>query len=77
MKLESMEPITENKGKVVILSETEPENLAGITGADVEGLADDYIIAIGSAIVTPSKTYIAFEDGNFKVTGSAAVPIGG
>lgn len=77
MVLESLEPITEDRGKAVILSDDTPSTLTNITGSDVDGLPDDYILAVGSAIVTPDGTFIAYEDGQFSATGAAAVPIGG
>lgn len=50
--------------RAVILSESAPASLS-LTGADVDGLNDDVIIAAGSVIITPSSNYIAFEDGVF------------
>lgn len=47
-----------------IVSKTEPESLT-VTGADVDGLEPGNVIAAGSVLMTPSKTYIAFEDGVF------------
>lgn len=64
MKLESLEPITAARGKAVILSDNTPASL-NITGADVDGLASDYVFAQGSILITPSANYIAFEDGVF------------
>ena len=64
MKAVSVEWVDVNKGIVLVVSSTTPASLT-ITGADVEGLKDDYVLAAGSVIVTPSKNYIAFEDGVF------------
>lgn len=50
--------------QVVLLSATTPASLS-VTGADVEGLNADDVIATGSVLITPSKNYIAFEDGVF------------
>lgn len=36
-----------------------------LTGADVEGMNDDDLIAAGSIICTPTANYIAYEDGMF------------
>ena len=58
-----------NKGIVLVVSPTEPTS-ANITGADVDGLPDDFVLAAGSVIVTPSANYIAFEDGIFTAKGS-------
>ena len=54
--------------RVVLLSSEIPESLE-ITGADVEGLNDDDIIAAGSVLITPEANYIAFEDGVFTQKG--------
>lgn len=64
MKAVSTDWVEVGKGIVTIVSSTEPESLT-ITGADVEGLPDDCVIAAGSVIVTPDKNYLAFEDGQF------------
>lgn len=64
MKLESLEPITATRGKAVILSDSTPASL-NITGADVDGLANDFVLAQGSILITPGANYIAFEDGVF------------
>lgn len=50
--------------RAVILSGTAPSSLT-LTGADVDGLGDDDILAVGSVIITPEKNYIAFTDGVF------------
>ena len=52
------------KGQVTILSENAPASLT-ITGADVDGLPDDYTLAAGSKLITATKDYIAFTDGEF------------
>ena len=64
MKAVSVEWVDVNKGIVLVVSSTTPASLT-ITGADVDGLKDDYVLAAGSVLVTPSKNYIAFEDGVF------------
>lgn len=48
----------------VILADQTPDSLE-ISGADVDGLNDDAVIAAGSVLITPSENYIAFEDGVF------------
>lgn len=58
---------TETK-RVVLLSSETPASLE-ITGADVEGLNDDDVIAAGSVLITPGANYIAFEDGVFTQKG--------
>ena len=68
MKAVSVEWVDVNKGIVLVVSPTEPSSLT-ITGADVEGLKDDYVLAAGSVIVTPNKNYIAFADGTFTEKG--------
>lgn len=65
MRAVSTEFVGENKGIVLVVSAEEPASLS-ITGADVDGLMDDYVLAAGSVIVTPSKNYIAFEDGDIR-----------
>lgn len=64
MKAINIEVIDEDKGIVLTVSSTTPASLT-ITGADVDGLPSDYVLATGSVIVTPEKNYIAFEDGVF------------
>lgn len=54
---------TETKRVVLVYNGT-PSSLS-ITGADVPALNDDDVIAAGSVLFTPSKNYIAFEDGTF------------
>lgn len=53
-----------NKAVALIVSQEEPVSL-NITGADVDGLPDDCVIAAGSMLVSPTANYIAFEDGVF------------
>jgi len=60
----SIEFVDVKKGRVTVLSSTTPASLT-ITGADVDGLPDDYVLAAGSVLVTPDKNYIAFADGVF------------
>ena len=50
--------------RCILLSSETPESLQ-ITGADVDGLNDDDIIAAGSVLITPTANFIAFEDGVF------------
>lgn len=69
MKAIHIDVLEPEKGIVLMVSPTEPANLT-ITGADVEGLTDDYILAAGSVLVTPGANYIAFEDGVFTAKGS-------
>lgn len=64
MKAINIEVIDEGKGIVLTVSSTTPASLT-ISGADVDGLPSDYVLAAGSVIVTPEKNYIAFEDGVF------------
>ena len=54
--------------RAVILSEDTPNSLE-ITGADVDGLGDDDVLAAGSVLITPDKNYIAFEEGVFTEKG--------
>lgn len=58
----------ERRYLVTIMSDSTPASLA-ITGADVEGMEDGDIIATGSQIITPTDTYLAFEDGQFTIRG--------
>lgn len=62
--------------KVVIVSTEEPAQL-DITGADVDGMADDAGIAAGSVLITPDSNYIAFEDGVFGLKSSSGGGGGG
>lgn len=50
---------TEKSGVVRILTEDTPASL-DIDGSDVSGLPDDYVIEVGSMIVTPDADYICF-----------------
>ena len=59
---------SERRYLVTIMSDSTPASLA-ITGADVEGMEDGDIIATGSQIITPTDTYLAFEDGQFTIRG--------
>lgn len=54
--------------QVTLVSEAEPTSLQ-LTGADVEGMDDTDIIAVGSVLMTPVSKYIAFEDGVFTQKG--------
>lgn len=56
--------VDENKGIVTIVSADTPASL-NITGVDVEGLPDDFILAAGSVIITPTTNYVAFGEGEF------------
>lgn len=53
------------KKVVCILVCTETPASLEITGADVNGLAADIVIAAGSVLLAPETNYIAFEDGTF------------
>lgn len=64
MKIMHLEPTDPKRGRAIILSATIPPSLE-ITGADVEGVPDDYVFAVGSILVTPSNTYICYDDGVF------------
>lgn len=48
----------------IIANESELDTFA-FTGADVEGMGDDDLIAPGSIVITPTANYIAFEGGIF------------
>lgn len=63
--LRDNEPV-DNKLRVraVILASTTPASL-NISGADVEDLGPEYVIAAGSVLITPGANYIAFADGVF------------
>lgn len=63
--IEILKPLTAKKGVCIIITEKTPERLA-VTGADVPGVADDYVFAAGSVIVAPDADYIAFRDGVFE-----------
>lgn len=64
MKAMIDEYIDEKKVRAIILSDENPAS-ASISGADVENVPNDYEFAFGSVLITPSKKYIAFEDGTF------------
>lgn len=63
--LRDNEPV-DNKLRVraVIVAEMTPASLS-ISGADVEELGPEYVIAAGSVLITPGANYIAFADGVF------------
>ena len=44
-----------------------------LSGEDVDGLDENDVLAVGSMIISPTKNYIAFEDGVFteKTTGTS------
>ena len=48
----------------ILVSAETPDNL-DISGADVNGLADDIVIAAGSVLIAAEANYIALEDGTF------------
>lgn len=48
--------------QLTLVSEEEPTSMS-ITGADVEGMDDADIVAVGSVLMTAASKYIAFEDG--------------
>lgn len=54
--------------QVVIMSQSTPASL-NLTGADVDGMEDTSVIAAGSVLLTPDKTYLAFVDGTFTERG--------
>ena len=59
--------IDENGTKKVVgtlVSTTTPASLE-ISGADVDGLEDDLVLAAGSVLIASAKNYIALEDGVF------------
>lgn len=63
--LRDNEPVDNKlRARVVIVAETAPASLS-ISGADVEELGPDYVIAAGSLLITPAANYIAFADGVF------------
>lgn len=57
-----------DRWQAVLVSDEEPENLE-LSGVDVEGMNNSDILAVGSVLVTPSKDYIAMEDGVFTQKG--------
>ena len=50
--------------RTVIVADETPASLT-ITGADVDGMQDNDVLAVGSVLITPDKNYIAFADGVF------------
>ena len=64
----SIEPMAPKKGIAVLLADSTPASLT-IDGSDVTGVADDFVFAAGSVLVTPSANYIAFADGVFTEKG--------
>ena len=60
----SISESTRKKGAVRLVADSTPASLS-ITGADVQGLADDFVIAAGSQLITPDNYYIALTDGEF------------
>lgn len=48
-----------------VMTATEEPTSGSITGADVNGASDDDRFTAGSAIITPSGNWIAFDDGEF------------
>ena len=61
-------PSAGNYCRVVLVSNETPASLE-IDGSDVDGMDDHDVIAVGSTLITPSKNYIAFEDGVFTEKG--------
>lgn len=58
------------KKMVVIVSPDEPtEDTFQVNAADVEGLEPDDIIMVGSVIVTPGGSCVAFNENEFTVRG--------
>ncbi|MBR3280171.1 MAG: hypothetical protein IKG01_14900 [Lachnospiraceae bacterium] len=58
------EYVSGKKVRAIILSDQNPASTS-ISGADVENVPNDIEFAFGSVLITPSKKYIAFEDGTF------------
>ena len=58
-----------NLVRAVIGSDETPASLTGLTGQDVDGLADDDVIAVGSRLITPYGEYLAFAEGEFTLLG--------
>ena len=54
--------------RALIIASTTPESLT-ITGADVDGLQANDVLAVGSVLITPDKNYVAFADGVFTEKG--------
>lgn len=61
---EITEPITPTFGRVRIGSTTEPETFF-ISGENVTGLPDEYVIAAGSTLNAPDGIHEAIVDGLF------------
>ena len=54
----------EEMARCILVAEQEPEeSTLEITGADVDELNDNAIIARGSVLLTPTANYIALTDG--------------
>ena len=49
-----------------MLSSTEDVSALPTSGADIEGAADDIIIARGSVLMVPGKKYFAYDDNAFQ-----------
>lgn len=65
IKLISIErALTPDKVVALLASEDTPESF-NITGADVDGLQDDDVVARGSLLITTKTKYFAFDDGTF------------
>ena len=47
---------------VHLIGDAAPSSLA-LTGADVEDMADDAVLAAGSTLRVPGKKYVLYEDG--------------
>ena len=54
--------------RAVLVSDDTPSSLT-LTGADVDGMEDNDILALGSVLIMPDANYIAFEDGVFTEKG--------
>ena len=65
MKLRQIDKLqSAGKGIATILSADTPASLE-ISGDNVDGLPDAFILAAGSKLITATATYIAFIDGVF------------
>lgn len=68
MKVVKATPVLHPEGKdayiVTLVATSAPASLS-VTGADVDGMADDAIVAAGSQLIINNKNYIALEDGVF------------
>lgn len=60
--------------RAVIVASEAPADLTDVTGADVDGLDDNDVLAIGSTIITPAAEYIATADGSFEQMGASTEP---